>query len=116
MTDSMECKINYSPIILSLDLYYLKTHEGAILYHTDGGIGIITSNQLEKFYSPPSLFEYIILSVLTSSIFFVSEEYGGTLVGIKVQRGVSLTIPLISLKEKYSFQPYYCVLPAKGRP
>jgi hypothetical protein len=40
---------------------------------------VITSEQWERDFSPPSLFEYITISVLTCSLYFLSSDFNGNL-------------------------------------
>ena len=42
-------------------------------------IAIITSEQWERKFSPPSLFEYITMSVLTCSLYFLNSDFNGNL-------------------------------------
>jgi hypothetical protein len=61
-----------------VDEYYFGAWRKMIDEHYQY-FAIITSKGWDEYYSPPSLFEYITLSVLICSIYFINLEFHGTL-------------------------------------
>jgi hypothetical protein len=71
--------IDYWIGITSEHIIHDWSFEGRPKDQTKSGkfIGIITSVNWEKAHSPPSLFEYIALSILICSLYFINKDFGG---------------------------------------